>query len=103
MILFFPEALILIAEAFTASKRIKEFLLQGILINKSELSKRRFVNENPIFNGVIMKNATALWTLSDDKSGIKDFNIDVLEQSLVAVVGPVGSGEYFFVFVGVIL
>lgn len=91
MITFWPEALILLAEAKTSAKRIKEFMMEGILM-KAQASSNRTVNVSPIFNGIIMKHATAFWDMTEN-SGVSDIRLDISDESLVAVVGEVGAGK----------
>ncbi|KAL5284718.1 ABCC4.2 family protein [Megaselia abdita] len=91
MITFWPQALILLAEAKTSAKRVKDFMLEGILMNSSA-SEKRSVNPNAILKGITMKHASASWDMTEN-SGVSDINIDISDTSLTAIVGKVGAGK----------
>lgn len=58
--------------------------------------KRRIVDLNAKFKGIVMKNLTATWESGDQQnSGIHNFNLTVMDGQLVAVVGPIGAGENY--------
>lgn len=56
---------------------------------------KRIIDSDPSMKGVILENATAVWTLSDDQKSHGIFNIDMDIQPglLCAVVGSVGAGK----------
>lgn len=62
---------------------------------KQPIFGRRHINTDPSMPGVILENATAVWTLSDDQKSSGIFNIDMdIQPGLVcAIVGTVGSGK----------
>lgn len=56
---------------------------------------RRHINTDPTMPGVVLENATAVWTLSDDQksNGIFNIDMDIQPGLLCAIVGTVGSGK----------
>lgn len=74
-------------------------LVQAVVSN-SRL--RRFLNEDDVDSevvvhgdgiGIQMKDATLAWERKGGKAVVKNINLSVEEGSLVAIVGPVGSGK----------
>ncbi|KAL5283207.1 ABCC4.2 family protein [Megaselia abdita] len=94
MINYWPYGLEFFAEAKVSSKRVKEFLLEGLLKDTDENTKR-VINENPIFPGLLLKNASACWDMTES-SVISDFNVELTENIVVGVVGTVGCGKSSF-------
>lgn len=97
MISYWPYGLEFFAEAKVASKRVREFLLEGIL-KDTDQNERRTVDESPIFPGILLKNASACWDMTES-AGISDFNVEVTENIVVGVVGTVGCGKTSFLSV----
>lgn len=94
MINYWPYGLEFFAEAKVSSKRVREFLLEGLLKDTDQNGKRT-INELPIFTGVLLKHASACWDMTES-AGISDFNVEVTENIVVGVVGTVGCGKTSF-------
>ena len=63
-----------------------------------ELSNSRKNNTNPNQDGenntaVKITNGSFKWSSNDEESNLKDIDLNVKKNSLVAVVGAVGSGK----------
>lgn len=111
MLYYWTMAVTSFAECFVSVKRIEEFLLMpdhkisndkqinhaftpDFIPTISKVSPKSTINineyaENP---GIIFKNVTATWDNSS-QSGITNLNLDIHENQLIAISGPVASGK----------
>lgn len=115
MVFFWPISLMFFAEAKVSVKRVQEFLLEkdggdrtyskdgnenGVIKNNSHIIKddivkftsRRTQNLHTTTKGISLRDASTAWE-SDVNDVMKDYNIDIQSPSMVAIVGPVGSGK----------
>ncbi|KAL3281370.1 hypothetical protein HHI36_004580 [Cryptolaemus montrouzieri] len=104
MTVFFPNGLIMMAEANVSVQRLNKFL------NYEEIDKSGRLNEensmkvslNGIENslpkkdkemGIFVKNASAKWSEASIDNTLSDITFSVTPGNLLAVIGPVGSGK----------
>lgn len=107
MVYFWPLALTSVAEGYISAKRIEEFLLTSerkpghlenveseIIKSSDTFTSKRTLNSDAKMKSIVMRNVTATWNHENNhQAGIYDFNLEIPDGSLCAVVGPVGSGE----------
>lgn len=82
-VILFPYAMINGAEALSAVKRLKEFLM----LEEKELSSIENLNEASI----VIENVTACWTPGIPT--LENISFRIIPGTLCAIVGPVGSGK----------
>lgn len=112
MTVFFPQGVAQIAEANVSIKRLNKFLLYDeIELNRELKSMEKMngktdsqnMNSNPttstnthvtsLDDAVVISHGTAKWTESSSDNTFTNLNLRVKKGSLVAVIGPVGSGK----------
>lgn len=113
MLYFWTVAMTSLAENFVSMERIEEFLLQAehktiteahtnfafksdtlwdnFCIPNVPPRKSVIINENSPQKCVVLKNVSAKW--SSNIQGISGIDIDIQENRLVTIDGPVGSGK----------
>lgn len=79
---------------------IKNQSANGNLKKKTDQNvQRRFINQETATKSITLSNASADWELStveNPNPALKDCNVEIKENSLVSIVGPVGSGKSTF-------
>ncbi|KAB0802273.1 hypothetical protein PPYR_04459 [Photinus pyralis] len=113
MTVYFPQGIAQIAEANVSIKRLNKFLLYEETLFSNEGSKKGEKNvdkpssygsmskaipsnmytKNTHDEAIYMQYATAKWTESSTDNTFTNFNLKIKRGSLVAVIGPVGSGK----------
>ncbi|XP_055381017.1 probable multidrug resistance-associated protein lethal(2)03659 [Condylostylus longicornis] len=108
-----PKAITCCAETYISTKRVKEFLLEEDKtgLNKVENGNNKIKIQNSLAKGsrihnqissnknVSFEKVSASWNANDQESyspTLTDFNINIKEKSLIAVIGSVGAGKSSF-------
>lgn len=111
MLYFWTVAVTSIAECFVSMRRIEDFLLMSetktvkkehvnfaftpddqMMYNENKSHKTSHVRENSHDTCVIFKNVTAKWN-NENQSNIKDVNLQIDKNQLIAINGPVAAGK----------
>jgi ATP-binding cassette subfamily C (CFTR/MRP) protein 4 len=88
-----------IAEVYVSVKRIQDFLsLEERETEETEAVAKLHCNGTPERKKtekprLLLKNVSAKWLEQSNESTLKDLNLDVTSNQLVAVIGAVGSGK----------
>lgn len=107
MTVFFPQGISQVAEGLVSINRLNQFLLydEAILTLPSSkgTGKSEKVNgfgekfegssSETADNAVTICNATARWTEGNSDNTFTNINLNVKRGSLIAIIGPVGSGK----------
>ncbi|XP_046392391.1 ATP-binding cassette subfamily C member 4-like isoform X2 [Ischnura elegans] len=89
MTIGFPEAISQIAKTSVSIKRIQQFLLyEEIDVKQTNKDRNKNKVEDVKFNDV-----TAKWSPTLNENTLHNINLHIKPGSLVAVIGPVGSGK----------
>ncbi|KAF5283710.1 hypothetical protein FQR65_LT13745 [Abscondita terminalis] len=107
MTAFFPQGITQVAEVNVSMKRLNQFLLydetqlpnnrkkrRGTTygsMNKTDFSHMYTIGTRP--EAIYMDNATAKWSEFSTENTFTNLNLQIKPGSLVAVIGPVGSGK----------
>lgn len=103
--MFFPQAIVQVAEMLVSVKRIKQFLDYEELLEGASISKNFLIGTSPglIIDtkpalapnlvGIHLKNLSTKWLKSLGENNLENITLDVKSGELVAIVGPVGSGK----------
>lgn len=93
MTMFFPQGIAQISEANVSINRLNQFLLYDETVLLSENSKEEVSNGLVNNYSVSIENGTAKWLESLTENTFTNININIKPGSLVAIIGPVGSGK----------
>ncbi|KAF5287552.1 hypothetical protein FQA39_LY15881 [Lamprigera yunnana] len=98
---FFPQAVSQIAEANVSINRLNKFMLyeekeQKTLPGSKEINgdvgEHSFIHSNKTYS-VKIDNGIAKWDNTSSDNTFENLNIDIKKGSVVAIIGPVGSGK----------
>ncbi|KAF2900921.1 hypothetical protein ILUMI_05261, partial [Ignelater luminosus] len=103
MTIFFPQGLALIAETKISIDRLNQFLLYeetDLVSNEKHTNSVGLANGitekndlDTFINAVSITNGTAKWIGSSNENTLSNLTMNIKRGSLIAVIGPVGSGK----------
>ncbi|KAL1513345.1 hypothetical protein ABEB36_002766 [Hypothenemus hampei] len=108
MTVFFPQGIGQVAEVTVSINRLNKFMLYGetVIANalketefaKIKEEKRKLKKTEEIHSniGIYIREATAKWSNSSTDATLENINVTVTPGTLLAVIGPVGSGKSSF-------
>jgi len=93
----FPRFLMEAVKLFVSLRRIDDFLSCNDINSANEyLDNKTFVSAETLkldTNSIEFKNVAFNWSNTEDKSTLKNLNLEVKKGELIAVVGKIGSGK----------
>ncbi|XP_030755032.1 probable multidrug resistance-associated protein lethal(2)03659 [Sitophilus oryzae] len=103
MTVFFPQGIAQVAEAMVSIARLNKYMLYDETEIAKEIRNKEMQKINgKVSNGEIketkdigiyIKNATAKWSNSSAENTLSNITLDLPCETLLAVIGPVGSGK----------
>ncbi|XP_065208391.1 multidrug resistance-associated protein 1-like isoform X2 [Planococcus citri] len=82
-----PQMLLMLQQLRISIRRMDDFL------NSEELDDSAISHDTTTNERLIMQNASFSWDSKEGTATLKNININVDDNSLVAVIGPVGAGK----------
>ncbi|KAK5646962.1 hypothetical protein RI129_005426 [Pyrocoelia pectoralis] len=90
----FAHGVMQIAEASMSIKRLNKFLLLDEKSTKgNSMNERYSFTKNQFLYAISITDGVAKWSSSSSDCIFEDLNVKIKKGSLVAIVGPVGSGK----------
>lgn len=79
----------------TAKQKIsKTDVVDGLAVSQENFTRSNDYNLNSI--SIIVSNVTGKWTANQTVDSLKNINLTVHCNQLVAIIGPVGSGKVYY-------
>uniref|UniRef100_W4VRR2 Putative abc transporter c family member n=1 Tax=Corethrella appendiculata TaxID=1370023 RepID=W4VRR2_9DIPT len=96
MTIFFPQGISQLAETLTSINRIQKFMMYEEVDKNADNSIQSKLNEN-LIDGIVFDSLTAKWCYNLSSCTLENINLKIEKGSLLAVIGPVGSGKSSFI------